>query len=187
MGRKKQAMCVRLMVLLANMGRCVYCDHADSQVIDHVVPVNGGGSEHWHNLVPACESCNLGKSDKGLLAWAAQLAYQRHAEEASSYPHGEKGIWWMREKVDHELDEVIVRLEGVKAELDDEARRDWFFDRFWRFTKTDPVYPWRGWAQKVADKARDEGWPKLPPPPRARVTRKHLGQLFEENPARETA
>lgn len=44
MGRKKQELWVRLMVLLANMGRCVYCDYAESQVIDHVIPLaaNGG-------------------------------------------------------------------------------------------------------------------------------------------------
>jgi hypothetical protein len=179
-------MWVRLMVLLANMGRCVYCDRAESQVIDHVVPRRECGSEHWLNLVPACEPCNLNKSDKGLLAWVAQLAYLRNAAEASPHPHGDMGVWWMRERIDHEFDEVIARIEGVRVELQDKARSDWFFDRYWMLGKNDPVYLWRGWAQKRADRAREEGWPKPPPPKRMRITRKYLGQLFEEIPADET-
>ncbi|SHN22979.1 HNH endonuclease [Actinacidiphila paucisporea] len=185
MSRKKQEMWIRLMVLIANMGRCVYCDHAESQVVDHVVPFKGRGSEHWLNLVPACEPCNVNKSAKGVLAWVAELAYLRHAAEASPYPHGDKGIWWMRERLDNDFDEVIARIEGVKAELEDEARRDWFFEHFWRLKKNDPAYLWRGWAQRWADKAREEGWPK-PPPKRMRITRKYFGRLFEEIPADET-
>lgn len=187
MGRKKQDMWVRLMVLFANMGRCVYCDYAESQVIDHVVPVKDGGSEHWHNLVPACEACNLGKGDKGLLAWVAQLTYGRHGAEASSWPHGDKGLWWMRERLDHAFDEAVARIEGVQLELDDKARRDWFFDRYWMCTKNDPVYLWRGWAAARVAKAREEGWPKPPPPPRMRIVRNRLGQLFEPIPEGETA
>ncbi|MFB8352956.1 HNH endonuclease [Streptomyces niveus] len=187
MGRKKQDMWVRLMVLFANMGRCVYCDYAESQVIDHVVPVRGGGSDYWHNLVPACEACNLGKSDKGVLAWVAQLTYQRHGTEASSWPHGAKGVWWMREKIDHDFDETVARIEGVRLDLEDEARRDWFFDRYWMLSKNDPVYLWRGWAAARVAKAREEGWPKPPPPPRTRIVRDHLGHLhFERIPEDKT-
>ncbi|MGW7175765.1 HNH endonuclease [Streptomyces xanthophaeus] len=187
MGRKKHDMWVRLMVLFANMGRCVYCDDAESQEIDHVVPVKSGGSEHWHNLVPACEECNLGKGQKGLLAWVAQLTYQQHGAEASTWPHGEKGIWWMRERLDHAFDEAIARIEGVQSELDDKARQDWFFDRYWRFSKNDPVYLWRGWVAERVVKAREEGWPKPPPPPRMRIVRDRLGRLFEPIPDDETA
>ncbi|MEQ4608439.1 HNH endonuclease [Streptomyces bacillaris] len=182
MGRKKQDMWIRLMVLFTNMERCVYCDVAESQEIDHVIPVKHGGRDHWSNLVPACEPCNQGKSAKGLLAWVAELTYQRYRVEASTWPYGDKGLWWMRERIEREFDEVMARVEGVKSELDDEARRDWFLERYWHLGKNDPVYIWRGWISSHVEKAREEGWPKPPPPPRMRVVRTRLGQVMEPIP-----
>ncbi|WP_331452134.1 HNH endonuclease [Streptomyces sp. SS162] len=182
MGRKKQDMWIRLMVRFTNMGRCVYCDFAESQEIDHVIPVKHGGRDHWSNLVPACEPCNQGKSAKGLLAWVAELTYQRYRAEASTWPYGDKSLWWMRERIEREFDEVMARVEGVKSELDDEARRDWFLDRYWFLGKNDPVYLWRGWISSRVEKAREEGWPKPPPPSRMRVVRTRLGQVMEPIP-----
>jgi len=46
---------------------CVYCGHAgDDRKIhaDHAIPLSRGGSDAWHNLVPACEPCNLKKHTK---------------------------------------------------------------------------------------------------------------------------
>ncbi|MGW5304040.1 HNH endonuclease [Streptomyces griseoluteus] len=188
MGRKKQAMWVRLMVLLANMGRCVYCDYAESQVIDHVIPLAANGADSWRNLVPACQACNLGKSDKGLLAWVAQLTYLDHARDSAAWPHAPKGLTWMRVQLDHAFDEVEARLGGVKAELDDEARRDWFFDRYWRLSKNDSVPFWRAYVGPKAAEARINGYPKPPPPPpRMRITRARLGQVFEPVPPDEAS
>ncbi|MFI6289333.1 HNH endonuclease [Streptomyces sp. NPDC051018] len=189
MGRKKQDMWVRLMVLFANMGRCVYCDYTESQEIDHVVPLNRDGLDSWWNLVPACGACNLGKSDKGLLAWVAQLTYEQYSAEASGWPYGDKGLHWMRERLDHAIDEVEARLEGVRSELADESRRDWFFDRYWSCSKNDPVYLWRGWASSSVAEAREKGWPKPPPPPRYRIVREpdRIGMVFERIPEDETA
>ncbi|MFC0052978.1 HNH endonuclease [Streptomyces actinomycinicus] len=51
-----------MMVLTAHNGRCVYCG-AESEVMDHVIPLAGGGMHSTQNLVPACDDCNQSKSD----------------------------------------------------------------------------------------------------------------------------
>lgn len=46
---------------------CTYCGcqpGAQKIHIDHAIPLSRGGSDAWHNLVPACESCNLRKHAK---------------------------------------------------------------------------------------------------------------------------
>lgn len=50
--------------------KCVYCGEP-SQHVDHVIPVSKGGTNDLDNLVAACSTCNLAKSDKLLseLGW----------------------------------------------------------------------------------------------------------------------
>ncbi|WP_202495510.1 HNH endonuclease [Streptomyces sp. SID4982] len=46
---------------------CVYCGRLPHLVkihVDHAIPLSRGGSDAWHNLVPACEPCNLKKHAK---------------------------------------------------------------------------------------------------------------------------
>lgn len=46
---------------------CTYCGCSpDDRKMhaDHAVPLSRGGSDAWHNLVPACEPCNLRKHSK---------------------------------------------------------------------------------------------------------------------------
>lgn len=46
---------------------CKYCGKqppAVLLVIDHVVPISRGGTNHPDNLITACEECNQGKSNK---------------------------------------------------------------------------------------------------------------------------
>lgn len=52
-------------------GRCAYCSEVlgDSYHIDHVMPVSLGGSNGIGNLVPACASCNVSKSNWFLSEW----------------------------------------------------------------------------------------------------------------------
>lgn len=47
-------------------GKCHYCGVAVGDVyhVDHVVPLSRGGNNLLENLVIACPSCNLSKSDK---------------------------------------------------------------------------------------------------------------------------
>lgn len=43
---------------------CFYCRVADAEVyeFDHYVSVANGGTDHWWNLVRACQPCNRRKS-----------------------------------------------------------------------------------------------------------------------------
>lgn len=48
--------------------KCAYCDdHADT--LDHVIPRAAGGVTVVENLVPACRSCNLAKSNANWREW----------------------------------------------------------------------------------------------------------------------
>jgi 5-methylcytosine-specific restriction endonuclease McrA len=52
---------------------CTYCGRVASTV-DHIVPVNGGGSHGPENLTAACASCNSRKRDRSMLAFLVYLA-----------------------------------------------------------------------------------------------------------------
>ena len=43
---------------------CQYCGATTRLTIDHVIPKSKGGQDTWENLVVACSSCNVKKSDK---------------------------------------------------------------------------------------------------------------------------
>lgn len=46
---------------------CFYCGNDDPWTafhVDHYVPLARGGTDHWWNLVQACDSCNMSKKDK---------------------------------------------------------------------------------------------------------------------------
>ena len=43
---------------------CQYCGATTKLTIDHVIPRSKGGKDTWENLVVACSSCNVKKSDK---------------------------------------------------------------------------------------------------------------------------
>lgn len=58
---------LRFAVLRRDSFRCVYCgaDASNGKLhVDHVKPVSLGGTDDELNLVTACESCNLGKSNR---------------------------------------------------------------------------------------------------------------------------
>ncbi len=52
-------------------GKCIYCGKSEEgelrrHAIDHVIPLNRGGTSHISNLVLACNQCNASKNDKPL-------------------------------------------------------------------------------------------------------------------------
>lgn len=56
---------VRFRVFARSGFRCVYCGAAAPEarlVIDHVVPLAKGGTDHEANLAAACQECNSGKA-----------------------------------------------------------------------------------------------------------------------------
>jgi 5-methylcytosine-specific restriction endonuclease McrA len=48
---------------------CAYCD-ARARHLDHVIPLKLGGADAEHNIVPACQNCNLRKGALSLADWA---------------------------------------------------------------------------------------------------------------------
>ena len=48
---------------------CCYCGDL-AKHLDHVHPLSKGGADAEHNIVPACEGCNLSKGAKTLAEWA---------------------------------------------------------------------------------------------------------------------
>lgn len=61
--------------ILAEDALCVWCRFAASTTVDHVHPLNRGGSNHTLNLVGACGSCNSIKADflPAELGWTLRL------------------------------------------------------------------------------------------------------------------
>ena len=56
----------RFRVMARDNFRCIYCGATPDKSelhIDHLLPVNSGGTDDFNNLVTACADCNLGKRD----------------------------------------------------------------------------------------------------------------------------
>ena len=61
-----QAKPSRNAIYIRDNHKCQYCGSTRKLTIDHVIPKSKGGSDDWENLVVACSSCNIKKSDKNL-------------------------------------------------------------------------------------------------------------------------
>ena len=70
--------------------RCAYCDAClrHQATLDHVIPISRGGLTSKENLVAACPSCNVAKSDHSLDAWYRDQAFYDQRRESA--------IWWWR-------------------------------------------------------------------------------------------
>lgn len=58
-------------------GLCAYCRESPGSTLDHVVPLDRGGSHSIGNLLPACRPCNSSKHTKFLFEWI--IWKQKHA------------------------------------------------------------------------------------------------------------
>ena len=59
----------RFNVIFRDNFECQYCGKNGSVkelTIDHVIPISRGGKNTWENVVTACKTCNLQKSDKDI-------------------------------------------------------------------------------------------------------------------------
>lgn len=54
----------RFNVFLRDRFTCQYCGAREDLTFDHVRPRSKGGTTTWQNVVAACSTCNLRKSDK---------------------------------------------------------------------------------------------------------------------------
>ena len=48
---------------------CVYCGSTDKPSIDHIIPIDKGGTQDHKNLIRACRSCNSAKNDSFFIDW----------------------------------------------------------------------------------------------------------------------
>ena len=48
---------------------CFYCGSTEKITMDHVVPIDRGGTHSIGNLVPACSRCNSSKRVKTIMEW----------------------------------------------------------------------------------------------------------------------
>ena len=54
----------RINILKRDNFICQYCSKkSNSMTIDHIIPKNKGGRDHWDNLVAACSKCNTKKGN----------------------------------------------------------------------------------------------------------------------------
>lgn len=80
--------------------RCTYCGRVtepENLHMDHIVPLHfsSGGPHAFHNITPACSSCNSSKKHRPLLiAWAPPLLGGKPRWEKSA-PRGKKGNPWV--------------------------------------------------------------------------------------------
>jgi hypothetical protein len=64
----------RLAIYARDRHACVYCNASGGLLtLDHVTPVELGGTHHESNLVTACFGCNSAKQAKNLRSWLAYL------------------------------------------------------------------------------------------------------------------
>jgi len=50
-------------------GLCAYCQEAPYHDLDHIFPLSRGGRHSIGNLLPACRSCNLHKTNSLIVEW----------------------------------------------------------------------------------------------------------------------
>ena len=48
---------------------CVYCGSTDNLSIDHIIPIDKGGTQDSKNLIRACGSCNSAKRNSFFIDW----------------------------------------------------------------------------------------------------------------------
>ncbi len=63
-------------ILAASLGICAYCNQRRPLEMEHIEPLNKGGSHDTDNIAAACRSCNSSKNDTSLAIWLARLAIQ---------------------------------------------------------------------------------------------------------------
>ena len=77
MKRKQLSEKKRFEIFKRDFFTCQYCGATPPSVVlhvDHIHPVADGGGNEEHNLVTACEACNLGKSSNPLFDRPKSLA-----------------------------------------------------------------------------------------------------------------
>jgi 5-methylcytosine-specific restriction endonuclease McrA len=75
----RQPAFTRFNVFLRDRFTCQYCSTHEDLTFDHVIPRSKGGMTTWENVVAACSTCNLRKSDRlpaDVHMWPARMPFQ---------------------------------------------------------------------------------------------------------------
>ena len=77
----------RLAIYLRDGLACVYCGDSIEQgarfQLDHIIPVEKGGSNHQFNLVTCCDRCNVAKGERRVQEFVTATArYLNHGVTA---------------------------------------------------------------------------------------------------------
>ena len=82
-------------ILVRDANQCVYCGSTKNLCVDHMIPIQKGGTDNSDNLAAACKACNSGKAGRRpeeagyeLLTTEARDRYQR----ALSAVSGDTGV-----------------------------------------------------------------------------------------------
>lgn len=115
--RKSTGKRLRFEVFKRDFFTCQYCGAQPPDVVlvvDHIVPVAGGGESSAENLITACDTCNQGKADKLLGDRAvrpdADLMYLEVQQEAAELAR---------------FQEAFVRKQALIAEVVGTLQNHW--------------------------------------------------------------
>jgi RNase P/RNase MRP subunit POP5 len=102
--------------------RCVYCGATPNEGAlhaDHVTPVAGGGTDDVANLVTACASCNLGKSDVPLTRRAAPSmdpeAAAEHAEQLAAWVRSQQAVMEAKKQASQHMVNLWCEAIGTES------------------------------------------------------------------------
>ena len=63
-GRGRSWRVLRASILKRDNRICFYCGSSEADTVDHLTPINRGGTDSPTNLAACCKRCNLRKGDK---------------------------------------------------------------------------------------------------------------------------
>lgn len=115
MARKAISKRVRFEVFKRDSFKCQYCGKSSPEVIlhiDHIKPVSKGGDNSMVNLVTACDSCNLGKSDVEIGDDAAVKKQKQQLDELNERREQLKMMMEWRDSMkslDDEMVDIVVK------------------------------------------------------------------------------
>ena len=79
--RAKKALKHRL--LQSGDGRCLFCGVLGAGTIDHLIPLNKGGTDDPINWARACYSCNHAKGHQDAVIWLRRQRFHTPSRESA--------------------------------------------------------------------------------------------------------
>lgn len=128
--RKAISKRVRFEVFKRDLFVCQYCGSTPPKAVlhlDHIVPVSKGGDNTEGNLVTACDSCNIGKSDIPLNASPESLNERRKKiQESEEQLEGYVNVMAAQKEREEKHTWMVARIFCENFYQETSIRRDWF-------------------------------------------------------------